>query len=217
LGNARLQGLPGDVLGGDKTGELFDWVNSAFFFTYVRVFLVWPKGLFYLLPTDSLSSSSNCNIQTLSPSPMDSFSRHWLGLVLYPYGAKAGGSYAPSSSDYFCSQRGLALADWWPAVLCSALLKPLLDPPFRYISVTVFPFILLLTSYVWLKSLLLHQNGNGTSSEHHLSCQLYVLIQFDRWRIGLALLLSQVPLEVLLHLGCNMPTLQCRIGESCSL
>lgn len=35
LGNARLQGLPGDVLGGDKTGKLFDWVNSAFFFTYI--------------------------------------------------------------------------------------------------------------------------------------------------------------------------------------
>jgi hypothetical protein len=35
LGNARLQGLPGDALGGDPTGVLFDWVNSAFFFTYV--------------------------------------------------------------------------------------------------------------------------------------------------------------------------------------
>jgi len=35
LGNARLQGLPEDVLGGDPNGELFDWINSAFFFTYV--------------------------------------------------------------------------------------------------------------------------------------------------------------------------------------
>ncbi|KAG1745281.1 major facilitator superfamily domain-containing protein [Suillus lakei] len=35
LGNARLQGLPQDVLGGDPTGVLFDWVNSAFFFTYI--------------------------------------------------------------------------------------------------------------------------------------------------------------------------------------
>ncbi|KAF8814977.1 MFS general substrate transporter [Phlegmacium glaucopus] len=35
LGNARLQGLPADVLGGDVTGELFDWVNSAFFFSYI--------------------------------------------------------------------------------------------------------------------------------------------------------------------------------------
>lgn len=146
MGNARLQGLPEDVLGGDKTGELFNWVNSAFFFTYVRVFSVWPKYLFYLLPTDPLSSSSNCNIQTLSSSPMDSFSRHWLGTVLHPYGAKAGSSYAPSSSDYFSSQRGLALADWWSAVLRLGPLRLLLDPPFRYIYVCVFPLILLLTS-----------------------------------------------------------------------
>ncbi|KAH8107550.1 MFS general substrate transporter [Phellopilus nigrolimitatus] len=35
LGNARLQGLPQDALGGDPTGQLFDWVNSVFFFPYV--------------------------------------------------------------------------------------------------------------------------------------------------------------------------------------
>ena len=35
LGNARLQGLPEDTLHGDPTGHLFDWVNSAFFFSYV--------------------------------------------------------------------------------------------------------------------------------------------------------------------------------------
>ena len=35
LGNARLQGLPQDVLHGDPTGVLFDWVNSAFYFSYV--------------------------------------------------------------------------------------------------------------------------------------------------------------------------------------
>ncbi|KAH7925455.1 MFS general substrate transporter [Leucogyrophana mollusca] len=35
LGNARLQGLPQDTLGGDPTGVLFDWVNSAFFFSYI--------------------------------------------------------------------------------------------------------------------------------------------------------------------------------------
>ncbi|GJE96543.1 MFS general substrate transporter [Phanerochaete sordida] len=35
LGNARLQGLPQDTLGGDPTGMLFDWVNSAFFFSYI--------------------------------------------------------------------------------------------------------------------------------------------------------------------------------------
>ncbi|KAJ6542417.1 major facilitator superfamily domain-containing protein [Mycena sp. CBHHK59/15] len=35
LGNARLQGLPKDVLGGDPTGKRFDWVNSVFFFSYI--------------------------------------------------------------------------------------------------------------------------------------------------------------------------------------
>ncbi|KIP03888.1 hypothetical protein PHLGIDRAFT_495320 [Phlebiopsis gigantea 11061_1 CR5-6] len=35
LGNARLQGLPQDTLGGDPTGILFDWLNSAFFFSYI--------------------------------------------------------------------------------------------------------------------------------------------------------------------------------------
>lgn len=35
LGNARLQGLPQDILGGDKSGKLFDWINSVFFFSYV--------------------------------------------------------------------------------------------------------------------------------------------------------------------------------------
>ncbi|KAJ8508292.1 hypothetical protein ONZ45_g9420 [Pleurotus djamor] len=35
LGNARLQGLPEDALGGDPTGVSFDWVTSAFYFAYI--------------------------------------------------------------------------------------------------------------------------------------------------------------------------------------
>ncbi|KAF8604001.1 MFS general substrate transporter [Ceratobasidium sp. AG-I] len=35
LGNARLQGLPEDILGGDPTGEKFDWVSSMFYFSYI--------------------------------------------------------------------------------------------------------------------------------------------------------------------------------------
>ena len=35
LGNARLQGLAKDVLGGDPSGKRFDWVNSIFFLSYV--------------------------------------------------------------------------------------------------------------------------------------------------------------------------------------
>lgn len=36
LGNARLQGLPQKVLGGDPTGLLYEWIFSAFYFSYVR-------------------------------------------------------------------------------------------------------------------------------------------------------------------------------------
>jgi len=35
LGNARLQGLPQDTLNGDPTGELYGWVNSVFFISYI--------------------------------------------------------------------------------------------------------------------------------------------------------------------------------------
>ncbi|EIM88795.1 MFS general substrate transporter [Stereum hirsutum FP-91666 SS1] len=35
LGNARLQGLPADVLHGDASGKEFDWINSVFFFSYI--------------------------------------------------------------------------------------------------------------------------------------------------------------------------------------
>ncbi|EJC98224.1 MFS general substrate transporter [Fomitiporia mediterranea MF3/22] len=33
-GNARLQGLPEDVLHGDRTGTLYDWIFSSYFFSY---------------------------------------------------------------------------------------------------------------------------------------------------------------------------------------
>ncbi|KAL5476956.1 hypothetical protein ACEPAI_3142 [Sanghuangporus weigelae] len=35
LGNARLQGLPEDTLQGDPTGTKYDWVFSAFYFSYI--------------------------------------------------------------------------------------------------------------------------------------------------------------------------------------
>ncbi|KAJ8081895.1 hypothetical protein PM082_007741 [Marasmius tenuissimus] len=35
LGNARLQHIDRDILDGDPTGQLYDWVNSAFFFSYI--------------------------------------------------------------------------------------------------------------------------------------------------------------------------------------
>lgn len=35
LGNARLQGLPQEILGGDPAGLLYEWVFSAFYFSYI--------------------------------------------------------------------------------------------------------------------------------------------------------------------------------------
>lgn len=35
LGNARLQGLPEDILGGDPTGRLFAWCSSVFYVSYI--------------------------------------------------------------------------------------------------------------------------------------------------------------------------------------
>ncbi|CCL99611.1 uncharacterized protein FIBRA_01629 [Fibroporia radiculosa] len=35
LGNARLQGLPQDILGGDPTGTLYGWTSSIFFISYI--------------------------------------------------------------------------------------------------------------------------------------------------------------------------------------
>ncbi|TBU42195.1 MFS general substrate transporter [Dichomitus squalens] len=62
LGNARLQGLPRDVLHGDPTGALFDWANSAFYFSYV----------FFLVPVLILSK--------LCPPRM------WLGCMMIGLG-----------------------------------------------------------------------------------------------------------------------------------
>lgn len=50
LGNARLQGLTEDNLGGDPTGTLYDWVNSAFFFSYVSNTAIVYRPSFDLLP-----------------------------------------------------------------------------------------------------------------------------------------------------------------------
>ena len=62
LGNARLQGLPQDTLkDGDPDGKLFDWVNSAFFFSYVRAPSSMPCALLndlYRFSVKSLRRSS---------------------------------------------------------------------------------------------------------------------------------------------------------------
>ncbi|KAG5652791.1 hypothetical protein H0H81_003621 [Sphagnurus paluster] len=81
LGNARLQGLAEDILGGDKTGVLFDWINSVFFVSYA----VWVNEVFEI---DSLSNTSYGDLQAISSSEMDGVFRHWLGYLFHADGEK---------------------------------------------------------------------------------------------------------------------------------
>ena len=80
LGNARLLGLPGDVLGGDASGKLFDWINSAFFFSYVRplTFLYFPSCSDLNFP-DYLSNTRYSYFQTLPSTALACWSCHRLG------------------------------------------------------------------------------------------------------------------------------------------
>ncbi|KAI9567561.1 major facilitator superfamily domain-containing protein [Boletus coccyginus] len=50
LGNARLQGLPEDVLGGDPTGSLFDWLVAVFFIPYILCQVPWTVLSKYYSP-----------------------------------------------------------------------------------------------------------------------------------------------------------------------
>ncbi|KAM5533765.1 hypothetical protein V8D89_012540 [Ganoderma adspersum] len=71
LGNARLQGLPQEILHGDPTGVLFDWANSAFFFSYIR----------------SLPHSSNVSCQVPSVLTSKLHPPHkWLGCAVVCWG-----------------------------------------------------------------------------------------------------------------------------------
>jgi hypothetical protein len=91
LGNARLQGLPDDILDGDPSGKKFDWVNSIFFFSYVRVELCRSKSSLLIsclrLAPDPLSSSSHRNVEALPSSIVDGYYGNLLGIVFDTYGS----------------------------------------------------------------------------------------------------------------------------------
>lgn len=84
LGNARLQGLVQENLHGDPTGKLFDWVNSAFFFSYVsnetRWFLI--LGLI-CCPPDYLPSACNDNLKVISTILLGGLRSYWVGYLFY--------------------------------------------------------------------------------------------------------------------------------------
>jgi hypothetical protein len=91
LGNARLQGLPGDVLGGDPTGVLFDWVNSAFFFTYVSFRFCWILAASQLLTTrltDTFANSVHGPLEVLQSTRMDWLLCYLLGDIFHINGMR---------------------------------------------------------------------------------------------------------------------------------
>lgn len=58
LGNARLQGLPEEALGGDPTGVLFGRVNAAFYITYTLFQIPWTVLSKYHSPRLWIGSSA---------------------------------------------------------------------------------------------------------------------------------------------------------------
>jgi hypothetical protein len=87
LGNARLQGLPKDVLGGDPTGKRFDWVNSVFFISCVGFLRCNSRHRdLHWIWLDYLPGPGYHPRQTLPPSTLVGFGRHRLGYLLHPLG-----------------------------------------------------------------------------------------------------------------------------------
>lgn len=103
LGNGRVMGLPQDVLNGDPTGILFDWITSAFFFSYVSVIYIlltsdhvaaWYFGgkdssvlTFFILSTDSLPNSCYRPLKAGHSSHLDGLRCDGMGTLLDPHGA----------------------------------------------------------------------------------------------------------------------------------
>lgn len=86
LGNARLQGLPEDVLGGDKTGVLFDWLTSGFYFTYVcpsRMTLRTTPDF----QEDPIPNSGNPFLEIVSTTSVCGHRRHRMGPNIDTYGS----------------------------------------------------------------------------------------------------------------------------------
>lgn len=100
LGNARLQGLPQETLNGDPTGVLYNWVNSAFYFSYVSscpVFFFGKRSArlsvnadlrchstpFKITQSDPLPSSCNDLFQTFPTVLLDGSNRHRMGNLFH--------------------------------------------------------------------------------------------------------------------------------------
>ena len=160
LGNARLQGLPQETLNGDPTGVLYDWVNSAFYFSYVsrsrqRVSSA-LSGLIRVLicvshsaPSDPLSSPCNGLFQTRPTVILDGSHRHRMGDLFHFIGAYRALPPPPNplmDGGWIHRRLHSTLQDSCAAGLVSGCLKPDSAPPSRSTFVRVKGLFLALCS-----------------------------------------------------------------------
>jgi hypothetical protein len=119
LGNARLQGLPQDILGGDPTGVLFDWVNSVFFFTYVSFrtpgFGRVPVTMDDDAALDTPASSVHGPVEVLQPAYMDWLLCYSLGDMFHVNGLKIHDLHFLHRFDTvsLLRQQHIVLPAWW--------------------------------------------------------------------------------------------------------
>lgn len=162
MGNARLQGLPQETLNGDPTGVLFDWVNSAFYFSYVGHFFRWcsarldtiadlrrlPRVPFKTTRTDPLPNPCNGLLQALPTFVLDGRSCHRMGYLFHSVGeywipplSISLRSTQPRTYFWYCRvyrRRHSILEGLFPAgsVLGSLKLDSVQLSPFTFVCVT---------------------------------------------------------------------------------
>ena len=112
LGNARLQGLPEDALGGDPTGKLFDVVNSVFFITYVRtIYLISFQRIHrFVDTTDRLSNPCDHRFKALPTTVVDGERCHRVGNFLNPHGKHANYNNIFHADPHLSQRRSIILA-----------------------------------------------------------------------------------------------------------
>ncbi|KIM70573.1 hypothetical protein SCLCIDRAFT_18679 [Scleroderma citrinum Foug A] len=116
LGNARLQGLPDDTLGGDPTGVMFDYVNSAFYVTYIIFQVPWTVLSKYYSPRLWIGYSAILwGLCSTSMSTANSFSELIVArLMLGVFEAAFGPSVVLYFSFYYTKKEyGTRVAYWF--------------------------------------------------------------------------------------------------------
>ncbi|KAG1736129.1 major facilitator superfamily domain-containing protein [Suillus paluster] len=140
LGNARLQGLPQDVLGGDPTGVLFNWVNSAFFFTYILLQIPFTVLSKYYNPRIWIGCSAILwGICSTSMAVAQNFTGLMIArLGLGTFEAAFGGAVALYFSFYYTkAEYGTRIAYWFGFATVAGAFGGLLAYGIQHIKVSI--------------------------------------------------------------------------------